>query len=545
MRFRSWICGTLTLLACAALPVRADDAKSGVPTVAVRVKSLDGLLEDAKYIATLAGKEEEAKQLDGVIQAVAGPQGLAGTGLDTKRPIGLYGMVTPAGVDSYVVLLIPVADEKAFVEKVKALVGGFGVKIDKGNDDVYTVTIPNSPVEGYFAVADRYAYITARDKEPLAPARRLAPAKLFTDDANALAAVTVRIDQIPDMIKQIALGQMEVQMAAAKDRKEPNETPAQAKFKSETVDYVAQQIKTLFSDGQAFDARLTIDRKTDDFAFQVSLTGKPGSALANDIAALGQRASRFGVTGDLAFRFGLNLAVPPALRDSFAAVMDEGIAKGIEKEQDAGKKELLRKAFTAFGPTLKAGRLDVFAGLQGPDSQKHYTLVGGVRLQDSQKIERMIKEDVIPQMPEKERGRIKLDAEKVGGVSAHRVDVSKDMDAQGRKMFGENASMLVAFPKEAAVFALGADPAAALRAVAESREGRSAPPFVIEASIARVAPLDKDKGEVAAKAAQEVFGANPRGADQVRVSLEGGPALRLRASFKGKIITFGSKMEGK
>src|SRR5690349_5072372 len=202
MRLRTGMVGTLIALAAAYAPMRGDDAKPAAPAVVVRLKSFDGLMTDAKYLAGLAGQEEQAKQAEGMIRAMAGPKGLASTGIDTTRPFGLYGVVTPAGVDSYAALLIPVADEKAFIETVKDLLGRFGAKVsDKGNDNVYTVNIPGAPVDAYFTIADRYAYVTAKDKEALDPAKRVAPSKVFPADDPALASVTLRIDQIPDQIK--------------------------------------------------------------------------------------------------------------------------------------------------------------------------------------------------------------------------------------------------------------------------------------------------------------------------------------------------------
>src|SRR5260370_4099027 len=56
----------LVLLCLVAAPWAAraaDDKKDdkGLPAFVVRTKSLDGLLDDFKYLAELAGKEDEAK----------------------------------------------------------------------------------------------------------------------------------------------------------------------------------------------------------------------------------------------------------------------------------------------------------------------------------------------------------------------------------------------------------------------------------------------------------------------------------------------------
>ena len=101
MRMRKWV-ATLAVFA-AAVPARADTPKSVEPTVVVRLKSFDGLMADAKYLAELGGQADKAKEIDGVIQALAGPKGLAGTGLDTTRAGYL---VSAGGLVGAVVMLL-------------------------------------------------------------------------------------------------------------------------------------------------------------------------------------------------------------------------------------------------------------------------------------------------------------------------------------------------------------------------------------------------------------------------------------------------------
>ena len=61
------------------------------PSLIVNIRSIDSLMDDAKYIMTLAGQEELAKQLDGMLKSMVGKEGLKG--IDTKRPLGFYGTV--------------------------------------------------------------------------------------------------------------------------------------------------------------------------------------------------------------------------------------------------------------------------------------------------------------------------------------------------------------------------------------------------------------------------------------------------------------------
>jgi hypothetical protein len=544
MRLRNWVCGPLALAAGLLVPARADDAKPAAPAVVVRLKSFDGLMADAKYLAGFAGQEEQARQAEAMIRALAGPKGLAGTGIDTTRPFGLYGVVTPAGVDSYAALMIPVADEKGFVETVTDLTGRFGVKVTKG-EAVYTVTIPNSPVDAYFTVANGYAYVTAKDKDTLDPSRRIAPAKVFPTGNAAVAAVTIRLDQIPDQLKQIALSQLEVQMSAAKDQKARGETEAQAKLKAQMVDHAAMQIKSLLADGQRIELQVGIDRQAAELSADLILDGKPGSPLAQEIRALADQTSALPALGGLAFQAGLHLAVPAQLRDAIAAVVDEGFAKAVNDEKDVAKKFLAQRVFAVIGPTVKAGRLDVTAGLQGPDAGGHYTGYACLTVQDSAAIEKLVKE-LVPTIPAKERAAIKLDAATISGTAVHVIEPPADMvPADQRRVFGGKPAAFIAFPEGSIAIAFGNDPAGAVKGLLDSRAPKPVQPLALQASVGRLAPLDNKKGPVAKQVAEDVFGGGQSGKDVVRFVVEGGPALKMRASMKAEIIRFGTNLKEK
>src|SRR6266436_5861951 len=113
-RSRTMIARISPYLACVCLIVgasatRAADARDQAPAFTLQIRSLDRVLEDVKYLAGLAGKEEEAKQLDGLVKARMGPKGLEG--VDTKRPLGMYSILRR----NVNIALIPIADDKAFL----------------------------------------------------------------------------------------------------------------------------------------------------------------------------------------------------------------------------------------------------------------------------------------------------------------------------------------------------------------------------------------------------------------------------------------------
>src|SRR5262249_36740488 len=100
------------------------------PGLVVRLQPIDELLANVRYLAGQINQEDLAKQMEGFIKSMAGPNGLEG--IDTKRPIALYGNFGPNGFDSTAVLLVPVADEKAVLD----LLQRFDIKAEKGKDDL-------------------------------------------------------------------------------------------------------------------------------------------------------------------------------------------------------------------------------------------------------------------------------------------------------------------------------------------------------------------------------------------------------------------------
>ena len=161
--FARWFLG-LTLLSLVAVPgpvrAAAEEAAS-TPTLVVKVRSLDGLLADIEYVAKLAGREEEAKQLQALLKSRAGPKGLEG--IDTHRPLGLYATIDANVTESTGVILVPISDEKAFLNLLESL----NFKAKKEEDSIYSVTPETLPFPIYLRFANGYAYAAAREKTAL------------------------------------------------------------------------------------------------------------------------------------------------------------------------------------------------------------------------------------------------------------------------------------------------------------------------------------------------------------------------------------------
>lgn len=529
----------MVLFAVVGVPylAKADDAKPVEPTLVVQIKSLDGLLNDVKYLMQLVNQGDMADQIDGVIGAWAGPQGLAGSGIDVKRPFLVYVLAKSGGIDSPFAVMVPINNSDTFLKLLESL----SVPVTKADDGCHTVEIPGRPVPLYFRFANDYVYITAMDKANIDTKALVAPDKLKSNDPTTVIGVTLRIDQIPETMKQLILGQMELRMADVKERKLPGESAQQARVRKEGVDALALATKTILNEGKSLQLNWTIDRDKHDIGVALAMDGKPNSMMASVIGALSGGPSRFAPAKDAAFHIGLNFAVPEFIRPFVGGLIELGSADIVARESDPARRDINTKLLNAVAPTLKGGVLDlhIVAGAKGTGGR--FNVCAALGVENGQAIEAAVK-DFIRTIPADQQSRIKLDANKVGDVNLHQIKVD-GFDEQAKRLFGENANVWTGFGKSAMMLGVGADAGDVFNAVQGKGEKVASPLLVIEGSLGALAATSPD--QKASEVAKEVFSKAPAGADRFRLSLEGGQQLKLKFSFKGQALKFAAEMNEK
>jgi hypothetical protein len=527
-------------VAALALPlaVRAEEA----PTIVLKVKSLEGILADARYIAKLAGQEEALKQAEGVLGGFKGPDGLYG--IDVKRPIGLYATITAGLTDSSAVLLIPIANEKAFLEFLES--PQLMLKPKKDDDGVYAIEnlpIPNLPVAvpGFFRFENKYMYFTAMEKGNIDKKKLLDPAKVLANISD-IVSLQVNVAEIPDLLKQIALTQIENVITGLKEKKDANEPPAVTKLKEQVLDFVNNQLKAVLNDGESLSLKFGVDAKKDDIALDFAFKAKAGTQLAKDMAAAGKAKTLFAglATKNDAITVNGTVNIPEEIKKTLAPAIEAAIKQAVEEEKDQVKQALMKKAAESLMPTLKAGEIDAGFSMRGPDKDGHFTGVGGLKLKEGKGIEAFLR-DVIKQVPEKDKAKITVDAASAGDVKIHKV-TADDMGEDAKKIFGSDA-IYFAIRDDALLFAMGADGLAAIKEAATVSAGESKAALNVVISVARAAAMDV-KEQKAAKAAKDVFGSDPKGADAITITATLTDSLNLKVNVKGKVITFGTKAAG-
>jgi hypothetical protein len=521
------------LASSAAARAAAPDDK---PALIIAVKSFDGLLADAKYLANVAGKDDDVKQLDETIKSLSGPDGLKG--IDPKKPLGLYARLNAKDLErSEAVFLAPVADEKAVLD----LLTGQGFKPEKGADGVYKIAVPSVPYPLYFTFADKYVYV-APDKAPLAKERRLAPEAVLPAESSSLLSVSARLDQVPDKYKDAALDFLQKGWNDALDKSPPPADDAEKKFRAAFSEQAQLLLKSVVLDGAALNFSLDVDRKAGELSASLGFSGRPDTKLAQSISELGTRKGVGAglVGGDSAMHVIVNLALPEKLRQAFADVFEAGMKKALDEEKDAAKRQAGEAIAKAIGPTVRAGEFDGTFDLRGPGPQGHFALLMGARVKDGLEIEKLVRAS-LKDLPEKDRDKFKLDAAKAGGVSIHRGLLDEnDLDADAKKMLGDNRELYFAFRDDAVLLAAGEGALDALKAVAAAPP-KAGPVFEMQLAMARLAPFMADEYPAAPEVAKKVF--KDKAKDRFRVAVEGGKALTVRLSMDAAVVAFGAALD--
>jgi len=530
--FKKCLAG-LVLVVLAPLAARAGGEDR--PAAVVRFRSLDALVDNVKLIVTLAGNEGLAQQVEGLIKAKIGAQGLEG--IDPARPFGAYARFGKGLEDIGGAVLIPIASEKAFL----TLLDNLDVRATKEKNDIYKLQTP-APVEVYLRFANRYAYVTALN--PTWLEGKLADPEQVLGKDSATFSATIRLDEVPEGAKQLAIAQLERGLQSAA-KTLPNETPGQQAVRTAAAKEFTNTVVGVLKEGGDVKLAVDVSGKTKELSATVSLTPKPGTPLAQTIQKLGQGSSQFGKLrgANAAFRGLTHVVLPDDVKAGFSKLLDEGAAEGLAKIQDAGKRQQAQQLMDVLMPSLKAGELDGCVQLLGPTGDQKYAALVAIKVKDGVKLGAKLREmveEALKQVPEAQRALVKLDHASAGSIKIHRLDLPPDQNPVRdlQKTFGET-SLYVAFRDDAAFLALGQDSLQILKdAIGAAATGPS-PLLLYEVDFARLVPIiapTEDKRV----AARNIFRDAQDG--MARLSLEGGAALRLSISTRLPVVQFLSQI---
>jgi hypothetical protein len=516
---------SISLVTQPAPSVRAEQQASGGPALILRLRPIDNLQADVKYLLKQAGQGDKADLVDGWLNEY-----VKNSGVDTKRPLGGYGWIKDLMREPTFVFVVPITNQKAFVKKLD----GFGYD-PKEESGVYKLVAPVGKTDMYLRFANDYAYV-ANEKDSVKDATKLlAPGLVFDPADKAALSAIVRFGQIPkavrDDISDNATSLLELLKRGGKD-----ETEAQEKFKNALLKSIGDSLKQVLNEGNELALRLDVDQKGGEITADFSLSGQPTSKLAKSIADLGNSKSLFaGALGsDAAMSLLINASMSDSLKKAAGPVIDEGIEKALREEKKEENKVLAEKFLKVLTPTLKSGELDTAITMRGPGKNDKYSMVFGIKIKDGAAVDKTFR-DIAKGLKKEEQERIFFDAEKIGTINVHKLDVAKDVDKKAKEMFGDGP-LYLAIRADAAYFAFGDGALVSLKDALSAKPG-IAPVVQFEMSISRFAKVMAIEDPDIAKAAKEAFGSG-KANDRLRVTLEGGKSLRTRFVIKSDVLRF-------
>ncbi len=517
----------LVATALFAGPSLATAAEPTGPAIEIRLRSVNDLLDHAEYLADLAGQAENAKQGVGFIRAISNAKtGIEG--VDPTRPIAGYAIVTADVINSPVVLVLPIADEELFRGLLKSKLS---LDVKDPVDGVYEVKVPNFPQKVFFRFANKSAYITVRDAKNLDPKTLVAPETLFAEKDDALASVRLHMDRIPADVRKTVFGEIEMAAGQLKTRKLDGETPAIGKLKPVLLDAAIDAIHAIFHEGQSLTFRLVVDPKSDELTAELSFAGKPGSNLAKTLQNVGNKP---GVAGKLPAgsnplaAFGLRLALTENLRDKLKPGIDALMDELLEKADPNGK-EFAKMILEAVAPTLLAGELDFGIAATGPDDKGTYGLAAGLKMKDGKALEKLLIK-FAPFVPE-DQAKLDLLEDKINGVNLHRITL---MDEEQTKKLGTD-TVWIGFSESLLLVTLEKKDGKIIKGIVGG-DARKVPLVGGEVAISRLLPLIEKSvpPEKLQKLVANTVGKETAGKDTWKLTLDGGEALTLRLTAKGK-----------
>ena len=514
------------------VPLHAQATKP-TPGVVFRMQPINRLVENAFFLAEAVGMKEQAKMIEGSLKGLTGPKGIEG--IDPEKPIGLYGNIGPNLIDSEVVGLIPIADEKTFVE----MLGKLNLQAKKGENGNYVMNIPNSPFPMFFKFKDGYMCATIRDEKGIDDKKLLSPKELLSVEKTGVMSISLNLSGLPeDLIKNI-VPQIELQIAEAKQKKIPGETPAVQKLRNDVSEMLLQFIVQVFTQGDDLTMKVDMDRKAGDIGLGVSFKGKNGSELAKTIAGMGAGKSMGAgmISKDSVLHMNMNSVIPATARKDFIKVFQEGINKSIEDEKDAGKKGIMEKMAKALAPTLELGTMDAVMEVRKTSNGK-FAFLTAMKIAEGKKIEEVIKL-LYKDLPDSEKKKLSLDFAKAGDTNVHKVDIL--VQPADVKNFGSEPGYL-AISNDVILFA-GGEKSLPLVNEALSSSAKPSPIFEFEIAFNKAAGLLTKEFADAVEVAEKIFKENPN-SDKLKLTLEGGKELSLKMSMKSTVLTFFKAADG-
>ncbi len=465
------IAAFIMLVASSLLPSRAHAQSDHEPGVIISIAKIKEQLDDIGYLLDGSG----FGQLKFMINMQA-KEFLKG--VDNERPAGALLYFSDDKLEPDVVGFVPVTN----MDDLLGAIGEMGMgDIDEGEGGIISLTLGNG-TELFAKEKDGFAFVSndAQNLEEL-PLDPLAMIGKLPTEYNLAARVFG--DRIPENTRQHLIGLIregfENQMAQTDADEDAIES------QRATMELQMKQIEDFINETDQVEVGWNISKDTNSLLVDVRLVGKEGSKFAKQIEASKNHSSRFGgfMMKDSAFHGISHSTISPEDLPSMDKVFDDlqkQVAEKLAENEDLSdeEREALESLATTMIDTIKTtaknGTIDV--GIVGKTNGTQLNIGLALESADPSALEAEIKKIVpLAQRRADDKLEVKLDAFQMLNASFHEFKVAvPEGEEEARKIFGEQATVIVGFGKDVAYLGVGSGSRELLKQAMEASASRSA-----------------------------------------------------------------------
>jgi hypothetical protein len=522
-------------LALAAAVLFTSSVLATDPPITFQTQPLDRLLGDLRTATEQVGGEKAVKSLNDGIKEKLGAKGF--DGLDLNKPIVGYILLAPKAEDIVGVVAFPVTGEKEFLALCERMNGQKVKDLGKG---LYEVPATSPELKARMRFAEGHAYIAAgKNPEPALDAKALvAPGKLQDPRESAAFAAKLHFDRLTPEVKAALVTLL---LDAKKSLQETlGNAPDAAALKPvfAELEKLAKRYLILLNGADTAALRLNFDATTGDVAVEATLTPKPNTELAKQIAARKPGENQFAglLTPDTVA--GAYYSAPlfaDELRDAFGALSEQqqkDLAQNLQLPEAA--KATIEELSKGQARTLKSGTFDFFMAVRGPNKDGHYSAVAAMSFEDPSALEKEFKKFMESDGPPEAIGTFKWNADKAGTVNIHTFKLNGANLPPPVKIFGDAPAVAFAFAPKAIYVTFGPDAVAALQDALKAKPAET-PAFDLVVNPAKLAKL-VEAGGGAAATIERAIGKENKLISATSIRVTSGKDLSLRFALNLKVI---------
>ena len=286
----------------------------------------------------------------------------------------------------------------------------------------------------------------------------IAPNKLIDPAETAALTGKLHFDRITPEVKAALLTMLTDAKKKLLEKVDPN-APNQAAMKQAfgEVEKLVKRYLLLLGGADTAALRVNLDPATGDVAVEATLTPKPNTDLAKQIAARKPAENRFGglITPDTVAGFQLTTPLfAEEIRNAFSAASGQQQKEVTQKLPEAAK-DTIEELTKGQARTMKAGEGDMVVAVRGPDKDGHFSAVAAMSFENPAAVEKAFKKWMETDGPPEAVGKFKWNADKAGAVNIHTFTINAGVIPQELKMFGDNPVVAFAVRRRASSSPLG------------------------------------------------------------------------------------------